>query len=206
MSDYSKSVIYKFHKDDLPEIYIGSTHDEKLREQKHKSNCNNENYEYYNLKVYEFIRANGGYDNWKFEVLEHYPCENRTQLRIREQYYYDLLKPLLNTYRPYISEEEMKEENKERCAKYYEEHKEEISKYYQDNKEEFKIKDAKRYQDNREYKIKRTAKHYQDNKDEILKKRQNIIKIIEKKYVKNETKNLYVIAVEHIKFQIKQDI
>ncbi len=66
MSDYSKAVVYKFHKDDLPEIYIGSTHDEIKREQDHKSVCNNENSKEYNKKVYEFMRDNGGY-----------PCDNK---------------------------------------------------------------------------------------------------------------------------------
>ena len=151
MSDYSKSVIYKFHKDDMTEIYIGSSKDEKKREQDHKSVCNNENCEKHNFKVYEFIRANGGYDNWKFEVIEHYPCENDIQLRIRERNYYDLLKPTLNTNRPYISEEEKKEYS---------------AKYYEDNKEEFK-----------EY----NAKHYQDNIEENKKKMKNIVMIINQK-------------------------
>jgi len=82
----------------------------------------------YNFKVYEFMRENGGYDNWKLEVLEKYPCDNKIQLRIREQYYYDLLNPTLNTNRPYISEEEIKKYNKEYDAKYKEEHRDEILK------------------------------------------------------------------------------
>jgi len=128
MSDYSKSVIYKIYKEDTPEFYIGSTNNEKQRKKDHKSDCNNEYGEKYNRKVYKFMRENGGYDNWKYEVLDIYPCDNKIQLVIREQYYYDLLKPLLNTYRPYISEEELKEENKNYCSKYHGEHKNEIHK------------------------------------------------------------------------------
>ena len=41
----------KFHKVDLPEIYIGSTHDEIKREQDHKSVCNNENYHGNQVKI-----------------------------------------------------------------------------------------------------------------------------------------------------------
>ena len=73
-------------------IYIGSTHDENKREQEHKSNWNNENYKGYNLKVYIFIRDNGGYDNWIFEVIEEFPCENKIELVIRERYHFDLFK------------------------------------------------------------------------------------------------------------------
>jgi len=39
MSDYSKSVVYKIYKEDLPEIYIGSTKNEIKREIYHKSDC-----------------------------------------------------------------------------------------------------------------------------------------------------------------------
>lgn len=67
-------------------FYIGSTKNEKQRKDTHKSNCNNENCENYNLKVYQFMRENCRYDNWKYEVLENYPCDNDIQLRIRERY------------------------------------------------------------------------------------------------------------------------
>ena len=67
-------------------IYIGSTHDKIEREKNHKSDCNNENQEtHYNLKVYIFIRDNGGWDNWIFEVIEEFPCENKIELVIQEQ-------------------------------------------------------------------------------------------------------------------------
>ena len=110
-------------------MYIVSTHDEIIREQRHKSVCNNENCENYNLNVYNFIRANGGYENWNFEVIEHYPCDNKIELKIRERYYYDLLNPGLNTYRPYTTEEERKEECRIRSVKHREENQEEIKKY-----------------------------------------------------------------------------
>jgi hypothetical protein len=168
MSDYLKGVIYKLHKDDMTEIYIGSTADEIEREKNHKSDCNNENGKtHYNLKVYKFIRENGGIDTWKFEVIERFPCENETQLVIRERYHYDLLKPALNTIRPYISEEERKEHKAQLDAKFYQKNKEEIlkrdAKRYQDNKGEILKQKAKHYQDNRDKILKQIAKHYQDN-------------------------------------------
>ena len=162
MSDYLKGVIYKLHKDDMTEIYIGSTADEKHREECHKSNCNNENSDGYNLKIYIFIRENGGMDNWKFEVIERFPCENDIQLRIREQYYYDLFKPELNTYRPLRTEEDLKEYHRIYNEKYYqdniEEMKEKMKKYYQDNIEEIKLYNAKYYLDNID-----ELKDYQEN-------------------------------------------
>ena len=162
MTDFSKAVIYNIYCKDknVLEFYIGSTHDEIQREQGHKDNCNNEKRErHYNLKVYKFIRDNGGWDNWIFKVIQEFPCENKIQLVIQEQYHYDLLKPALNSQRSYISEEEIKEERKEYKAK-----------YYQDNIEEIKEKKAKHYQDNIEEIKEKKAKYYEDNRDEILKR------------------------------------
>ena len=146
MTDYSKAVIYGIYCKDknVLEIYIGSTHDEIERERHHKGYCNNENNDKYNYKVYQFIRANGGYGNWNFEVLEQFPCENEEQLRIREQYYYDLLNPALNTNRPYVSEDKIKEYHKITKAKHYQNNREEIlkrhTKYKKDNREKINKK------------------------------------------------------------------
>ena len=171
MSDYSKSVIYKYHRDDLPEIYIGSTYDEIQRKIQHKSDCNNENSEGYNLKVYQFIRNNGGMNNWKFEVIEEFPCDNDLQLRIRERYHYDLMNPLLNSIRPYISEEEHREYHKNYKAKYREEHEEGIAKYnakyYLEHTEEIVKLSAKYYLEHTEQIAKRKAKFYLENIEEI---------------------------------------
>ena len=146
MTDYSKAVIYGIYCKDknVLEIYIGSTHDEIEREKNHKDVCNNENCEKYNYKVYQFIRANGGWDNWIFEVIQEFPCENKIQLVEREQYHYDLLNPALNTHRPYIPEEERKEEKRIYDVKYYQDNIEEISKrhtkYKKDNREKINKK------------------------------------------------------------------
>ncbi len=154
MSDYSKSIVYKLGCKDTTvlEFYIGSSYDEKMRKKSHKTDCNNENSDNYNFKVYEFMRANGGYENWKFEVIEKYPCENKIQLKIRERYYYDLLKPLLNIRRPFVSEEERKEQQAIRQ-----------SKHYQDNKEYYAKNDAKYREEHKE----QIAKYREDNKDII---------------------------------------
>ena len=166
MSDYLNSVIYKLHKDDMSEIYIGSSKDRNKREELHKSACNNENSHGYNLKVYKFIRENGGMDTWKFEVIQEFSCENRTQLRILEQYYYDLMKPALNTIRPYISEEYYQdniEELKEYQKKYHE-------NYYHDNIEEIKEQNKEYYENNREKFAKNGANYREQNREKFNQK------------------------------------
>ena len=146
------------------EIYIGSTHDEIQREQEHKSNWNNENYPGYNRKVYVFIRDNGGWDNWIYKVIQEFPCENELQLRIRERDHYDLLNPALNTNRPYITEEERKENIAKLNAKRYKDNRDEIlkhhAKYDKEHREERKEKSKKNYKDNREEILKRNKQKH----------------------------------------------
>lgn len=47
------------------ECYVGSTKNFSTRKSKHKTECKESN-----VKLYRYIRANGGFDNWTFEVLE----------------------------------------------------------------------------------------------------------------------------------------
>ena len=56
-------------------------------------------------KKYEFIRNNGGWDNFDYEILEYYPCNNFEQLRQKEQAYIEKLNPSLNDAPSYRTEE-----------------------------------------------------------------------------------------------------
>ncbi len=98
--------IYKLYCDGVDEFYIGSTWDMKQRKWKHKSKCYNINAKEYKLKVYQYIRANSGFSNWKFEILETALFENKTSLLIREQHYKNSLNPSLNDRNAYQSKEE----------------------------------------------------------------------------------------------------
>jgi len=108
--------VYKLFCDNANEFYIGSTFNMRDRKYKHKSNCNNPNSKDYNLKVYQYIRANKGFDNWKFEILVEKDFENKTALKIKEKDCINLLKPSLNMCSAYQTDEElklyMKEHNK----------------------------------------------------------------------------------------------
>lgn len=100
--NFSYSVIYKIECIDtkITEIYVGSTTNNIQREEMHKQSC--DDVENNHSRVYEFIRANGGWSNWRMVIIENFPCENRDTLREREQYFYEILKPKLNTNQPYI--------------------------------------------------------------------------------------------------------
>ena len=81
----------------ITEIYIGSTGDLYHRTAEHKSNCHNINSSHYNLKIYKFIRENGGWDNWQIVVEYETPNYSKDDRVIEEQLNKDLLKPELNS-------------------------------------------------------------------------------------------------------------
>ena len=64
--DYSNTIIYKLccNNPEITDIYIGHTTNFIMRKNQHKNNCKNPNLRCYNYYVYQFIRENGGFDNW----------------------------------------------------------------------------------------------------------------------------------------------
>ena len=138
--DYSNTIIYKLYciNPDIKEFYVGHTTNLYERKRHHKTSCNNnsEKNKKYNTKVYRIIRENGGFDNWKFEILEKACLENSNQAEKLERDYIERLKPLCNFELPgqFIDNNIQKykhenyEKNKEkvlaRAKTYYEEHKE----------------------------------------------------------------------------------
>ena len=105
----------------LHDIYVGSCKDMRSRMSKHKTRCCNENDPKHHYKVYQFIRANGGWGNFVMEEIENCNTERLYQM---EQEYIDKYNPSLNSQRAYNTEEYNKEYNKERCKKWYENNKE----------------------------------------------------------------------------------
>tara|TARA_R110000787_G_scaffold12713_4_gene40859 strand:- start:562 stop:1005 length:444 start_codon:yes stop_codon:yes gene_type:complete len=91
------NTIYKIYckNSEIKEIYIGSSKKFKARKYKHKSDCNNENGISYNYKLYKFIRTNGGYENFDFEILLE---TDEDGIKKIEQEYIKELKPTLNCY------------------------------------------------------------------------------------------------------------
>ena len=74
-----------------------STANLKERIRTHKSSCNNSNSKDYNSYVYKFIRGNGGWNNWRFDVeLLTTGMEKKDRLEL-EQNYLDCLHPELNS-------------------------------------------------------------------------------------------------------------
>jgi hypothetical protein len=98
--DYSNTVIYKICcKDELiKDIYVGHTINFLNRKIQHKISC----LKNYNYKLYNFINENGGWDNWEMVKLQTVNCKDLLEARQKENEYYNLLNPTLNTIKPYV--------------------------------------------------------------------------------------------------------
>lgn len=83
----------------IKSMYIGKTKNSIKRESGHYNNCINANYRDYNIKVYKFIRENGGWENWKMEIIKE--C-NEEDLEELELYYYEILNHDLNDRKPIL--------------------------------------------------------------------------------------------------------
>ena len=66
--DYTKTIIYKIICLDLEikDNYVGSTTSFLKRKQQHKANCNKKK----NVKIYNIINTNVGWDNWTMIEIE----------------------------------------------------------------------------------------------------------------------------------------
>ncbi len=135
--DYSKSIIYKLCCKDpnITDIYIGSTTHFTTRRSRHKHNCNTEYKTEYNFYVYQFIRANGGWDNWDMIMIEKLCCNNKNECLQKERYYIELLKATLNKKIPVTTIEEKKKQQQEWAKK----NNEKIKQYKQEWKKKHKL-------------------------------------------------------------------
>jgi hypothetical protein len=129
-TDYSKTIIYKIVcKDlDIKDCYVGHTTNFRQRKTRHKSNCNNQNQKRYNLKIYKFIRDNGCWENWQMIEICKYPCNDKREAEAEERRYYEELNCNLNSYRPFTTNEEKREDHNLNQQKFYKKNKEKINK------------------------------------------------------------------------------
>lgn len=100
--DYSNTIFYKIYcKDaDIKELYVGHTTNFVQRKYNHKQTCTNEKNANHNLKVYKCIRDNGGWDNWKMEIIGFRDCYDHYEARKIEQNYFDTMCATLNSVEP----------------------------------------------------------------------------------------------------------
>jgi len=100
--DYSNTVIYKItcNEPSVTEKYVGHTTNFVQRKSAHKNGATNEKSPCYNLKLYKTIRENGGWANWRMEMVNFYNCKNLHEAKLKEQEYFIELKATLNSIEP----------------------------------------------------------------------------------------------------------
>ena len=179
---YNKSKIYKLQCDD-GYFYIGSTRDElRKRFQSHKDTSTREHKN--NTKVYSHINEIG-WNRVRIILVEDYPCENRTQLRQREDYYirqYQSDPFCLNMIGAVVDKEH---------------HKELVDTYYQTHKEQLKMKALKQYEKNKEKRREQAKEYYhktKESKREEKNKRERE-RYTQKKSIINNLHNLINVVV-----------
>ena len=203
--NYNKGMIYKLVCNDLniKECYVGSTTNFIKRKYKHKSDCNNEKSKDYNFNRYNFIRNNGGWENWSMVLVENFNCESKRELEQRERFWFEKLKSTLNSHKPYITEEENKEYHEEYHKEYRDNNKKQILKqrkeYYEKKKKEI-LEHNKEYRDNNKEQILKQKKEYYEKNKKKLKEKYNcvcgsILRLSDKSRHKKSKKHLLFIKI-----------
>jgi hypothetical protein len=132
---YQNSAIYKIVSKDISDTstYVGSSVRWRHRRNCHKSDCNNDKSKNYNYKVYQYIRQNGGWDNFEVVKIEGYPCKTREELALREGFWQRTLKATLIVAQAGRTNKACRQDHKERLyelqKKYVAAHKDEVAEY-----------------------------------------------------------------------------
>jgi hypothetical protein len=146
--DFSKTIFYRIVCNDLniTDCYIGHTTNFIKRKQHHKSDCNKETNKNYKFKVYQFIRENGGWDNWSMIMIEQISCENLNEACKLERKFIEEYKATLNIVIPTRTKKEWYIDNIDKSKEWYinniDKKKEYSKEYY--NKNIDKMKEQKK--------------------------------------------------------------
>jgi hypothetical protein len=100
MPNFQKSKIYSLKCETTGLVYIGSTVQglaQRLSEHRHR--FKNEILQCSSRQVIEN-------NNYKMHLLEKFPCENKQQLRVREQFHINNTPECVNEYSAYVTDEQ----------------------------------------------------------------------------------------------------
>ena len=121
---------------DVTECYIGSTKDFHKRKINHKSTCNNINSDHYNTKIYEYMRNNGGFEEFEIEIIDIIKFSKSDRLW-HERKLIEMYRPTLNIIKPIITNIEKEQDLKKCMSQYSQTHKlkikEQQKQYYKNN-------------------------------------------------------------------------
>jgi hypothetical protein len=100
--NYSNTIFYRIVCNDLniTDCYIGHTTNFISRKRNHKKDCNSEISPKYNYKLYQFIRDNGGWNNWSMIMIEQISCKDFIEASKIEREFIEKYKSNLNSNNP----------------------------------------------------------------------------------------------------------
>ena len=175
MVNYSNGCVYKLCCKDpnITDIYVGSTTRFIRRKCEHKSRCNNDTGRYFNFPVYQFIRSNGGFENWDMIELEKCNVKDKKELETRERYLCEILCARLNGNVPTQTNKEYREANRDalsiRSKEYREANKEACNirskEYREANRDAINIRKKEYYYVNKEACNIRSKEYREANKE-----------------------------------------
>ena len=168
--NYDNTMFYKLVCKDLNigECYVGHTTDFKRRKHEHKIHCNNDMAKGYHRYVYNYIRSNGGWDNWDLILIENRKCDNKLDALKKEREHIEILHATLNKVIPTRTDQEYKIQNK-LCKETHKDKIKEKMQHYRDEHKD-KIKEQNKiYKDEHKDKIKEQMQHYRENNKDAIK-------------------------------------
>lgn len=103
-TDYSNTLIYKIYCKDpaINDIYVGHTTNFVQRKFSHKQGA-----QHSSNKLYDTIRNNGGWANWKMEIVAFFDCQDLREARQKEQEFFLSCKATLNSIEPFPTTKEV---------------------------------------------------------------------------------------------------
>ena len=129
--NHLNTIMYKIVCKDtqITDCYVGKTTDFTRRKANHKFSCNTPTNKDYECNLYQYIRANRGWENWDMIQIEKYEAVDMLSSRARERYWIETLKAKLNQVIPTRTKQEW---NEEYYQNYYQANKDKILKQQQE--------------------------------------------------------------------------
>ena len=196
--DYSNTIIYMLCCLDVMiiDVYVGNTTNFTKRKTQHKTNCNNDHLVEYNFYVYQFIRDNGGWNNWNMIVLENVSCIDGNEARQHERKWMVEKHATLNKRIPSRTDAEYRIDNKDKI-------KEDKKQYRINNADKIKEYTTK-YNINNADKIKEDNKQYRINNADKIKEDKKQYRINNADKIKEDNKQYQINNADKIKEDKKQ--
>ena len=144
--DFGKGKIYKITNDYNDDVYVGSTCDLLTKRfSNHKHSLNNTKKK--NRPLYKLINEIG-FERFRIELIEEYPCQDKYELRQREGHFIRELGTLNKRIEGRTKQEYHKE-------------------YNETNKDKIKINQKEKYNKNKAKINKKNKEYYEANKEKI---------------------------------------